>query len=223
MPKHALNDVDVRELLLPFIHQEHNGTSDIICLEEFAIHGGANRVDVAALNGVSHAYEIKSDRDTLARLANQVDAYGAIFERATLVSALRHLDSARGIIPKWWGIVEIRRANDSSCYLRRVRESRLNPSPRATAVASLLWRAEALNLLVQLGLDEGVHSKPSEFLIERLAERVQLERLSSYVREILRARGDWRSAARLKKYDDSSQPLSSQWRSRRTPYGNICR
>ena len=222
MPKQALNDVDVRELLLPFIHQEYEG-HEVVCLEEFAIYGGTNRADVAALNGVSHGYEIKSERDTLDRLGSQVDAYSAIFERATLVSSPRHLDIARDIVPKWWGIVEIRRASNSNCYLRRTRESLANPAPRATAIASLLWRSEALDLLTQLGLDQGIRSKPSEYLIERLAERVKLERLSTHVREILRARGDWRSAARLRQYDGSSQPLSSQLRYRRTPYGNICR
>ena len=170
MPLQALNDAEIRELLLPFIHQEHAGASDIVCLEEFAIYGGTNRADVAALNGVSHGYEIKSERDTLDRLPNQVDAYSAIFERATLVSAPRHLDSARPLIPKWWGIVEVRRAHGSDCYLHRIRESRTNPEPRAAAVASLLWRSEALDLLTQLGLDAGLRSKPSEFMIERLAE-----------------------------------------------------
>jgi hypothetical protein len=223
VPLQALNDVEIRELLLPFILQEHGGLSDIVCLEEFAIYGGANRADVAALNGLSHGYEIKSERDTLDRLPNQVDAYGAIFERATLVSAPRHLDCARDILPKWWGIVEVRCAYGSNCYLRRIRESRTNPAPRATAVASLLWRAEALDLLTKLGLDAGVRSKPSDVLIERLAERVKVEKLSAYVREILRARGDWRSAARLKQYDDSSLQPSSRLRYQRTPYGNIYR
>ena len=222
MPKQALNDVDIRELLLPFIYREYEG-HEVVCLEELAIYGGVNRADVAALNGVSHGYEIKSERDTLDRLPSQVDAYSAIFERASLVSSPRHLQDARPLIPRWWGIIEIRRAHDTDCYLHRVRESRANPAPHATAVASLLWRNEALDLLTKLGLDGGVRSKPSEFLAARLAERVEVEKLSAHVREILRARGDWRSAARLKQYDGSSQPLSSQLRYRRTPYGNICR
>jgi len=67
MPEHEniRRDAGIRALLLPFIRGEYEGHPDLVCLEEFAIYGGANRADVAALNGCSHGYEIKSDRDTL--------------------------------------------------------------------------------------------------------------------------------------------------------------
>lgn len=217
-----LNDTEIRELLVPFIRKEHQGASEFTCLPEFAIFGGANRADFAALNGVSHGYEIKSDKDTLERLPAQIDAYSAVFDQATLVSAPRHLESAVQMIPQWWGVIEVR-LEQLQPYLQRVRKSEPNPSPNAVAIASLLWRDEALDLLTKLGLDAGVRSKPNQALIERLAERVTLTHLSAHVRQILRARGDWRSAARLRQYGDSSQPPANQSRYRRTPYGNIYR
>jgi len=217
-----LNDAEIRELLVPLIHREHRGASDFVCLPEFAIFGGANRADFAALNGVSHGYEIKSDKDTLERLPAQIDAYSAVFDQATLVSAPRHLDSAVSMIPQWWGVIEVR-LEQPHPYLQRVRKSSANPSPNAVAIASLLWRDEALDLLMKLGLDAGVRSKPNQALIERLAERVTLANLSAHVRQILRARGDWRSAARLRRCGDSSQPHANLSRYRRTPYGSICR
>lgn len=216
-------DLKIRELLFPFIRQEHEATSNIVFLEELAIYGGANRADIAAFNGMSHGYEIKSDRDTLDRLPCQADAYSAIFECATLVTAPRHLNRAKAIVPKWWGIIEVRCSRAPGSYLRRIRESRVNPTLRATAVASLLWRSETLDLLAKLGLDAGVRSKQSEALIARLAEHLSPEKISFHVREILRARGDWRSAAKLRQCDDSSQLPASQLRYRRTPYGNISR
>jgi hypothetical protein len=219
----ATNDAQIRGLLLPFIRQEHESSSDTLVIEEFAIYGGSNRADVAALNGISHGYEIKSDRDTLSRLPNQVDAYGAVFEFATLVSTARHLPAARRLIPKWWGIVEVKKRVSNDYHLERVRESRLNPKPHAEAIAALLWKPEALRLLALLGIDNGVRSKSMDYLTARLAQEVKVDRLAAYVREALRARGDWRSAAKLKQYDDSSQPLSSQSRCQRTPYGNIYR
>ena len=222
MPKQALNDPDVRELLLPFIRQEHAESSNILLVEEFAIYGGANRADIAAFNGTSHGYEIKSDRDTLDRLPSQVDAYGAIFERATLVSGPRHLDCARDIVPKWWGIVEVQSGNDGGGLLYRIREAQPNPAPCAVSIASLLWRPELLELLSKLGLDMGVRSKPNETLVRLLATHVETARLSFYVRETLRSRGDWRSAAQLKQYDDSFPPPARRSRFR-TPYASIYR
>jgi hypothetical protein len=219
----ATNDAQIRELLLPFVQLEYNGTSDTLLIEEFAIYGGANRADLAVLNGVSHGYEIKSDRDTLNRLPQQVSAYGAIFELATLVSTARHLPVARKIIPRWWGIVEVKRISAFEICLERVRESRTNPTPHAESIASLLWRPEALHLLTSLGLDQGLRSKPMENLVAQLAKELPVEKLSVYVREALRARGDWRAASRLGRCDDKSQPLSNLSRYQRTPYGSICR
>ncbi len=214
------NDAQIRELLLPFVRSEHTAP-DTLILEEFSLYGGINRADIAALNGVSHGYEIKSDRDTLIRLPQQVQAYNAVFERATLVSSDRHLAAARKMkmIPKWWGIVRVTRP-DFHFHLERIKESQPNPSPSGEAIAALLWRPEALHLLSSLGLDAGVRSKPMQALIERLAWAINPDELSNYVRQAIRARGDWRSAARLRQYDDMSQLPSSSLRYRRTPYGS---
>lgn len=214
----ASNDAQIRELLLPFVRREYTAPETII-LEEFALYGGINRADIAALNGVSHGYEIKSDRDTLIRLPQQVQAYNDVFERATIVSSDRHLASARKIIPKWWGIVRVTRP-DFHFHLERIKESNPNPSPSGEAIAALLWRPEALHLLSSLGLDAGVRSKPMQDLIERLAWAIDPDELSGYVRQAIRARGNWRSAARLRQYGDMSQPPSSSLRYRRTPYGS---
>lgn len=204
----ATNDAVIRDLLIPFVRGEHSGFPDTIYLPEFALYGGANRADYAALNGLSHGYEIKSDRDTLIRLPEQRDAYNAVFERVTLVSAIRHLTEAKKIIPSWWGVVEVR--GELDLRLERVRESLPNPEPCNHAIACLLWRPEALRILTSLGLDKGLRSKPMECLIERLAAEIPADRLARYVREALRARGDWRSAARLRRYDVKTRPRASR-------------
>ena len=214
------NDAQIRDLLIPFVRGEHSGAPDTIFLEEFALYGGTNRADLAALNGISHGYEIKSDRDTLLRLPQQVKAYNSVFERATLVSALRHLSAARSIIPAWWGIVRVECRPLSGIRLERVRQSRPNPAPDSEAIAALLWRPEALYLLSSLGLDSGVRSKSMPYLVARLAQQIDSDRLAGYVRQAIRARGDWRSAARLQQCGGTSQQSSSSLRYRRTPYGN---
>jgi hypothetical protein len=216
------NDAQIRELLIPFVLDEHGG-SDTLVIQEFALYGGANRADLAALNGISHGYEIKSDKDTLARLPQQVSAYSAVFERATLVSTIRHLRSAMEIIPDWWGVVEVRQPSREGLRLERVRDCQANPAPESSAVASLLWRAEALQILTTHGLDAGVKSKSMDHLVARLAQQIAPEKLSRLVREALRARGDWRAAAQLKQYDGKSRQLSSQLGYRRTPYGSTGR
>jgi hypothetical protein len=220
----STNDASIRELLIPFALSEHSGDSEpIYHREEFSLQGGSTRADLAVLNGISHGYEIKSDRDTLLRLPQQVAAYSAVFERATLVVACRHLSAARVIIRPWWGIVRVECRPLSGIQLERIRQSRPNPAPHSEAIASLLWRPEALSLLCRLGLDSGVRSKAMPFLVARLAEKLDPERLAAYVRQAIRARGDWRFAARLRQCGDMSQQPANLSRYRRTPYANICR
>jgi hypothetical protein len=54
----------------------------------------------------SGGYEIKSDRDTLARLPNQIAAYELCFDTMTMVVGKRHLAKCRATLPEWWGIWE---------------------------------------------------------------------------------------------------------------------
>ena len=45
-------------------------------LDELGICRGRVRIDLTVVNGLLHGYEIKSERDTLARLETQADLYG---------------------------------------------------------------------------------------------------------------------------------------------------
>jgi len=197
-PIRDTNDRHIRGVLLDFAKHEQPNPSHTLFVQEFALYGGEIRADLAAINGVLHGYEIKSSRDNLKRLSSQVEAYNAVFERATLVSAEGHLSSALSVIPGWWGVIRASRTIKGDVILRRLRPSLSNPAPKPTAIASLLWRPEALQILFVLGLDSGVRSKPMFYLIERLAASVSATHLSMLVRQAIRARGDWLAAARRK-------------------------
>src|SRR3989338_11292875 len=73
--------------------------------EEFGVSHGTARIDFAIVNGVMHGYEIKSDRDTLDRLPDQMREYNAVFDKMTLVVGRHHLYEALAIIPEWCGII----------------------------------------------------------------------------------------------------------------------
>src|SRR5262245_42464473 len=52
-------------------------------LTEFRV--GANKADVAILNGTSTVYEIKSERDSLKRLAAQLASYRMVFAKVNVI------------------------------------------------------------------------------------------------------------------------------------------
>lgn len=215
-------DTDIRHELLRMVQEENTECPDTLIVEEMALYGGCIRADLAVLNGVSHGYEIKSDLDTLDRLPRQVGGYGAVFERATLVVGKSHLRDARRLVPPWWGVVQASRGPDG-LLLRRTRQARPNPTADPYAIATLLWRSEAIDILRSLGLDTGVRSKPMPDLMARLAQALTPHHLWQLVREALRARGDWTTAARRKRDGATSQPLATPYLPRRTLYGRISR
>ena len=47
---------------------------------------GAARVDIAVINGHIRGVEIKAEADSLERLPRQVEAYGRVVDRATLIA-----------------------------------------------------------------------------------------------------------------------------------------
>jgi hypothetical protein len=166
---------------------------------------------VAALNGISHGYEIKSSSDTLMRLDLQVRAYGSVFDKASLVVAKCHLAGARTVLPRW---LILAAKSDDGVRLSRLRASRLNPGIDARSLANLLWRPELLKALEAYGLDTGLRSKPSAALVEVLTRTFSVAEISHIVRSAIRARGDWQAASRLKRCDGSVRQPASRLRFR---------
>jgi len=68
----------------------------------------------------------------------------------------------------------------------------MNPSPDPLAVAKLLWRDEAMEVLEKKGAAKGIRSKPRKYLYERLIVELALDDLRREVRERLLSRRNWR-------------------------------
>ena len=166
---------------------EHSSEPDTVLIEELGICRGQSRVDITVVNGLLHGYEIKSDRDSLRRLQAQVDTYGKVLNRATLVVGERHFVEALTIVPSWWGLRRIVSRPDGP-KLKTVRRGRENPGRDPRALVELLWHADAAALLVHHEALRGVRGKPRRILWDRICERLGLEEISSAVRAQLKAR-----------------------------------
>lgn len=164
-----------------------------LIVEEMVVDRYAARIDVAVVNGALHGFEIKSARDTLARLPRQVESYARVFDTVTLVVAERHLARATEVAPVWWGIEVAVPSERGDGTLRRHRRATQNPAVDPLALAALLWRAEAIALLDERGLAVGLRGRPRRELWTALAELVPVEELGQYVRGCLRARSGWRA------------------------------
>lgn len=163
-------------------------------IEELGIRHGAVRVDLALINGAIHGFELKSDKDTLNRLPFQMKVFNTVLDRVTLVVGKNHLYEAVNMVPDWWGIIVAKSwcgSEDVSFYT--IREAGNNPDPKISAIAQLLWRQEALDILEELGYAEGVRSKDRKTIYSRLTEILDIESLRTEVRDHLCSRSNWRS------------------------------
>lgn len=72
-------------------------------LNEF--RAGNCKADLVILNGTATVYEIKSERDTLARLANQIDNYKRVFAKVNVIASERHVEGVLATVPDDVGVM----------------------------------------------------------------------------------------------------------------------
>ncbi|WP_433581278.1 sce7726 family protein [Paenibacillus amylolyticus] len=186
-----LRDPEIREVLIERLIHEHSKSSETLIINEMSVSQGLSRVDVAVLNGIMQGYEIKSESDKLIRLPLQVNEYNKVFERMTIVTADNYLEGVKKIIPSWWGIIKVSNKKGIPT-LRTVKKGRVNPSLDSLALAQLLWRDEAIDLLKKRGLEKGILSKPKREVYKRIADSLKPEELKLEVNQYLKTRKGWR-------------------------------
>lgn len=148
--RQGISEQSIRQALKADLGRSRH-PADVV-VEELNIELGASRVDVVLLSELLCAFEIKSDFDTLDRLANQMHAYQRVFDRITLVTTASFIAAAERLLPPWWGLWVAGEVN-GQVSLSRFREASQNPRQEPTLIASLLWRDEALELVRYIAPD----------------------------------------------------------------------
>jgi len=191
-----LNESDVRRAAYHRLLSQACRCPHTLVIDELGLDHGACRVDIAVINGHLRGIEIKAEADTLVRLPRQVNAYGAVMDKASLIVAEKHYESAFAQLPDWWGLILAERTPGGAVRFRRVRAERINREIQPLIVARLLWRPEVVGLLRGLGEPERNLRAPREALYERLVRSVSKPTLGDLVRSALKARATWRGHAR---------------------------
>jgi hypothetical protein len=171
----------------------HHKAPSTIVIDELGLHHGRYRADIAVVNGNLVGYEIKSDVDSLRRLDKQVSGYNSVFDRVHLIATNKHLPEARAIIPKWWGIILVTEGPRGGIKFTRIQQARKNPVVDDYAVAKLLWRNEAVQILIEHGLEEKDLEGRRSYLYGHVVKRLTSTQLRLAVGQHLMARSDWRS------------------------------
>jgi len=113
------------------------------------VRAGECKADLVILNGTASVYEIKSERDSLARLVNQVANYQRVFATVNVILGEEHIESAMRVLKPDIGILKLTRRYQIS----QVREA--VDAPERTCPATIfetLRSAEAISILKALGI-----------------------------------------------------------------------
>lgn len=136
-----MSEGDLRLALARLLVQENRAKNPIFAIE--ARYGfGDRRADFVMLDDFTHAFEIKSDIDTLTRLDEQVSEYVSTFDFVSVVTTEFHLSKVRSIIPPKVGILVAR-----DHVLKKVRKAKQNKRlSKHHLVASISMETLSLSL-----------------------------------------------------------------------------
>ncbi len=125
-----ISEIPPEEMAQSFMHK--NPTSDII-RDEFVEYISKNneqneviffefpvlntRTDVTRINGRSYNYEIKTSRDKIVRLKNQMNTFTTLFERNLVVCPESSYESVLSHIPYTAGVI-VYEISDNEIYFR---------------------------------------------------------------------------------------------------------
>lgn len=117
-------------------------------LNEFRV--GPCKADLVILNGTGSVYEIKSERDSLSRLHDQVRAYSRVFAKVNVIVGKNHLKAVENCVPKYVGIQVL----SNRYQISSIREADEDASrTEAAAIFDAITLQEAKIILEMAGVD----------------------------------------------------------------------
>lgn len=119
----------------------------------YEARAGSCKADVVVFNGTSTAYEIKSERDSLARLENQLDNYRVVFAEVNVVTSASHLRGVLAAAPDDVGVLLL----TPRFTIQKMREAENRPGrTQPLMILDSLRSSEAVAILRALGIDPPV-------------------------------------------------------------------
>ena len=204
-----MNDQEIRQNFHRKILRRQHAQKNTLVIDELGLNHGKCRADIAVVNGYLAGYEIKSNKDSLRRLEEQVKSYNAVFDKAFIIVGNRHIKSIQNYVPEWWGVIESVRGQRGAVNFDTIREARTNKNIDPISIAKLLWRNEAKEILMQKKIPSKILRQPRAILYECLVDVLNTCELRKIVRKYLKNRRNWRCPALPSRYDGLYQPAAT--------------
>lgn len=192
-----LSESEIRQFLRHCARRLLVSESDTLLVEEFAVDGGRNRIDMLLVGNETVGIEIKSARDNLSRLPAQANSFSRYFDYMILVTDSKFVEPATKFLPEWWGIVEISNSTGRT-RLAKIREPLRNPAQVSKNLLEFLWKSELLSLLDRAQQTTANKRRAKKTLRDDLACSVNADDLRTWSLDAILGRQNWRGV-RLQK------------------------
>lgn len=171
-----------RKHLIRYLHLRNHSKGTIIVPELYYGPNRARRADLVLINGRLHAYEIKSEIDTLKRLSGQLCDYDAYFDKVTIVCAKNYTSKVVAEAASHVGILEMSTGSDGIIF-RQIRSGRIVEVKDKSALLCHL-RVDELRILLR---NNSIHRLPiyRAELVDA-AKKLPLNIIRKYVLESLK-------------------------------------
>ncbi|GEN29618.1 hypothetical protein HVA01_32640 [Halovibrio variabilis] len=195
-------DIEIRQHFHKKRLQHFHDCPSTIVIDELGVSHGKKRADIAVLNGTFHCFEIKSSKDSIVRLPEQLSEYSKCFEKISIISAPNHIQKIMAILPPWCGLIVATKGAKGAVAFKTIKRPRKNPNLEVTAIAHFLWRKEIIELLTTLGIEEKKLNQSRERLYQLIPPTLTAQELIQWVKNKFMSREDWRVASQQRLCDD---------------------
>ncbi|MGY3861988.1 sce7726 family protein [Aeromonas lacus] len=140
---------DIKALIIQsLLDGNYSNDEPPIVINEFTIGNYARRADLVLIkNNELHAYEVKSEYDSLVRLEGQISKYLEFFDKVTVVLTRKHINKAKTMLPINVQIMEVNEGK-----IKVVRRGRKVIIKNKNSFISLMTCAELKSLASFMGI-----------------------------------------------------------------------
>ncbi|MDD6662756.1 MAG: sce7726 family protein [Lachnospiraceae bacterium] len=210
-------DKDIREPLFDFLEEFYG---KIRIFEEKVT--GISRTDaLGVIDGQLIGFEIKSDRDTYARLKRQTADYDLLCDVNYLVVGKSHRKQADQHIPAHWGIIcvyeeeKLPQKEKKRIIVEIDQIPGVNPNVKIERQLDLLWRPE-LATLQEWNEMPKYAQKSKAFVREKILERVPQETLKHQITDLLFERDYEALLAQIREVQKKTRPRKRKMSKKRS-------
>lgn len=135
--KYYPNEISIKSSFINKVLLKNNNHTTI-----FELNSGSSRVDLCKINGISIAFEIKTDLDNFNRLDKQLNDYLKIFEKVYVICSTKNVENIIKIIPDECGIYSYHITKSGKYIFNKEKEALFSPYINSKNQLSLFTKSE---------------------------------------------------------------------------------